>query len=438
MHHIDKIQSGIARQFNSYFTYIKPLSSEDPIVTDIKDNGNSPIKTYDEENVIENDTLLKDTSDLSIHASAKPLGIPFKSSAIQKEVYKTHNLYNDLEYNPPQSLSSENLSSSASSLTPDDHLPTSIHLTRVKDQSMSPVQYQSPAASFLASFRSGMTTNHSDEVDGYVMNDVIGYGGFSTVRKAEHKNTKDTAAVKVIKLNGATDKEMSRLRREIDIWKSLDHPHILQLKSVVEKTTEANEHTAYLISHFCPKGNLLDSIKENGKLTEEEARKTMLAICEGVYYLHEIKKVSHKDLKLENILIDENGEIMICDFGLAMSQLDNADMNPGDSNMPPEEESVGGSLAYISPEQLLNHRPLTCPKTDIWSLGVILYAVTAGCLPFVDGFDLRLQNKIVKGEYSMIDHMSDSLQSLIRNCLEVDATKRANIIDVMNSAWMNP
>lgn len=300
---------------------------------------------------------------------------------------------------------------------------------------------QSPAASFLANFMSApmivspqniqtSTELSENAIDEYIIGDIIGVGGFSTVRKAQYKN--NTVAIKIIEqhlMNNSID--LLRLDRELSIWRSLKHPHIVRLQRLIKHYEQgALSPTFYLVSDYCSGGNLLNHLQQHRRLNERKARQLFWQLCKGVQYLHVDRQVCHKDLKLENILLDEEGRVQICDFGLTISQHHQCD----DHDV---EEMVGGSLAYAAPEQIQHVAPLTCPKTDIWSLGVILYALVVGSLPFDDAYELRLQQKILKGEFEMPVNVSQNLQQLISACLTYDPKKRWGIDAVLKSAWFS-
>lgn len=276
----------------------------------------------------------------------------------------------------------------------------------------------SPAASVLASFALllPLKEEEQDEIvidDDYVLQEVIGHGGFSVVRRGYCISSGEKVAIKVL------DKSTFCCDREISIWRSLQHRYILRMHKVVETDT-----TIYIMSDYCPGGSLLDYLKKRNKLTESEARRVFLRLCEAVAYLHDKMRVCHKDLKLENVLLDEHEHVKLCDFGLAMPIM--ATLSDAD----------GGSLAYAAPEQIRkSQRSVACPKTDLWSLGVILYALTVGHLPFQDDYDPRLQQKILSGVYEIPSTVSEDLADLVRGLLTLDPAKRFTMQQVFSSAW---
>ncbi|KAG0174334.1 hypothetical protein DFQ28_006753 [Apophysomyces sp. BC1034] len=298
---------------------------------------------------------------------------------------------------------------------------------------------KSPAASFLASFASPpvqeqqpVDEEDGDEIDDYVLDKVIGYGGFSVVRKGYCISDGRKVAVKVIKKQMMDDVDHHRVERELDIWKSLDHPHIVGIHKVLE-----TDYAMYVVGDYCAHGNLLDHVAQKKKLSETEARTLFREICQGVQYLHENCKVCHKDLKLENILLDDDHHVKICDFGLAVYQEPGGHNSFCSSDSPNKEETAGGSLAYAAPEQVKSPTPLTCPKTDVWSLGVILYTLVAGHLPFMDEYELRLQQKIMSGQFDLPQNCSTELQELLGHCLNIDPDCRFSLAEVLKSPWLS-
>ncbi|KAI7856967.1 kinase-like domain-containing protein [Circinella umbellata] len=283
---------------------------------------------------------------------------------------------------------------------------------------------KSPAASFLSSFASPVVPpayeEDGDEIDDYVFDKVIGQGGFSTVRSGYSISDGHKVAVKVIKKSCLNDQTQSRLDRELDIWKSLDHPNLVLIEKILE-----TDHAMYIVCNYCGGGSLLDRVNKK-RFNEQEARTVVMQICHALHYLHQEARVCHKDLKLENILLDDSNRIKICDFGLAIYQAPSM-----------FDEVAGGSLAYAAPEQIRSTKPLPSPATDLWSLGVVLYALVTGRLPFQDCYDVRLQQKILDGRFEILpeDNLSNDLKDLLHGLLQVDPHKRYTIQQVLHSSW---
>ncbi|KAL0084022.1 kinase-like domain-containing protein [Phycomyces blakesleeanus] len=284
----------------------------------------------------------------------------------------------------------------------------------------------SPAASFLASFSSPpkiTQEEEGDEMDDYVFDKIIGYGGFSTVRKGYRISDGQKVAVKIIK-KSADDDDQIRTEREINIWKSLEHPNIVKVQNVLE-----TDYATYIVADYCANGHLLDFVHSKTKLSEPEAKKIFVPLVKAIAYLHNQAKVCHKDIKLENVLLDECNTVKLCDFGLAMAQ---------QPSMKSDSEVAGGSLAYASPEQIRSGTALGCPKTDIWSLGIVLYALVSGQLPFTDSYAGRLQEKIVSGQLEPLPNslnLSPEFHSLLNGCLSMNPLERFSADQILSSSW---
>ncbi|KAI9258263.1 kinase-like domain-containing protein [Sporodiniella umbellata] len=286
---------------------------------------------------------------------------------------------------------------------------------------------QSPAAAFLSGFALSPTETakeeeeEGDEIDDYVLDKVIGYGGFSVVRKGFRISDGKKVAVKVVQ----KEADDLRLEQELSIWRSLQHPNIVCLEKVLE-----TDSASFLVCDYCEKGTLLDSLSL--PLSEDSARRLLAQLCDALYYLHQTMHVCHKDLKLENILLDENDQLKLCDFGLAMYEQPTLHA----TGSSPSLADAGGSLPYAAPEQIQSPTAIGCPSTDIWALGVILYTLTVGRLPFSDNYDLRLQQKIMAAQFDLPPSLSLSLQHLIRGCLQIVPAQRLTIQQVRTHPWL--
>ncbi|OAD71239.1 hypothetical protein PHYBLDRAFT_92150, partial [Phycomyces blakesleeanus NRRL 1555(-)] len=267
-----------------------------------------------------------------------------------------------------------------------------------------------------------------DEIDDYVLNKIIGYGAFSTVRQGFCISDGRRVAIKVIQRpepdHTNTAGQFDGLERELAIWQSIDHPNLVSIEKILE-----TDYATYIVCDYCSQGNLLSHLINQPPMSlpeqENKVRVWFRQLCEAVQYLHQEIKVCHKDIKPENILLTDDGSIKLCDFGLSYNNYSQ-----------PENESAGGSLPYVSPEQILSRTPLTCPKTDVWSLGVVLYVMITRRLPFNDDYEPRLQQKILLGQFEMPENISPPLKDLFEHTLCVNIDNRYSVSQVLSSSWL--
>jgi len=203
-------------------------------------------------------------------------------------------------------------------------------------------------------------------IGSYDIGKTLGHGSFGKVKLATHIRTKEKVAIKFMRHHKfTTAQQLENSRREIDIMKLLNHPNIVKLIDVVDKNDEG---TTFLIVEYVVGGELFDYIVANGVVKEKEARQFFRQIVSAVEYCH-ANLIVHRDLKPENLLLDADGNIKISDFGLSNM------IEPGKLL-----DSFCGSPLYAAPEILLAERYVG-PPVDVWSMGVILYALLCGHLP---------------------------------------------------------
>ena len=208
-----------------------------------------------------------------------------------------------------------------------------------------------------------------------------------------------------------------KVQREINILHLCTHPHIIRLYEVIDTPTDI-----FLVIEYVSGGELFDYIVSKGRLSADEARNFFHQIISGVEYCH-FQKIVHRDLKPENLLLDSNLNVKIADFGL--SNL----MRDGDFL-----RTSCGSPNYAAPEVISGHL-YAGPEVDVWSCGVILYALLCGSLPFDDESIPNLFKKIKSGMYSMPTHLSQLAKNLIPRMLEVDPMKRITIPEIRLHPW---
>jgi 5'-AMP-activated protein kinase catalytic alpha subunit len=208
-----------------------------------------------------------------------------------------------------------------------------------------------------------------------------------------------------------------KVKREIKILRLFMHPHIIRLYEVIEAPADI-----YVVMEYVKSGELFDYIVEKGRLQEEEARRFFQQIISGVQYCHR-NMVVHRDLKPENLLLDNNCDVKIADFGLSNVMRDGHFL-----------KTSCGSPNYAAPE-VISGKLYAGPEVDVWSCGVILYALLCGTLPFDDENIPNLFKKIKGGIYTLPSHLSGPARDLIPRMLVVDPMKRITIREIREHPW---
>ncbi|KAM0935332.1 putative protein kinase CAMK-AMPK family [Dioscorea sansibarensis] len=252
----------------------------------------------------------------------------------------------------------------------------------------------------------------------YKLGKTLGIGSFGKVKVAEHALTGHKVAVKILNRRKIKNMEMEeKVRREIKILRLFMHPHIIRLYEVIETHSDI-----YVVMEYVKSGELFDYIVEKGRLQEEEARHFFQQIISGVEYCHR-NMVVHRDLKPENLLLDSKRNVKIADFGLSNIMRDGHFL-----------KTSCGSPNYAAPE-VISGRLYAGPEVDVWSCGVILYALLCGTLPFDDENIPNLFKKIKGGIYTLPSHLSAGARDLIPRMLIVDPMKRMTIPEIRQHPW---
>ncbi|OHT09565.1 CAMK family protein kinase [Tritrichomonas foetus] len=258
-----------------------------------------------------------------------------------------------------------------------------------------------------------------NNVGGYQMRGTVGDGAFSVVKLAMHIESKKYYACKIVpKARISTDNLRERFEIEIHVNQQLRHPGIVALYDLMK-----DDNNYYLIMEFCPNGELFQYIVDRTHLKEEEAKPLIRQVLETLQYIHSMN-ISHRDLKPENLLIDQFGRIKFSDFGL--------------SRFIPESGLVDtpcGSPCYASPE-CISGRPYNGKTTDVWSCGVILYAMLTGQLPWTKRNQTQLFAQIKKGEYVIPNFLSDNCRNFIKGLMTVDIVERLTIEQALEHPWL--
>ncbi|KAG0262673.1 NUAK SNF1-like kinase 1 [Mortierella polycephala] len=257
------------------------------------------------------------------------------------------------------------------------------------------------------------------EIQGYTYIGTIGQGNFGKVLLAENDITGEQVAVKILeKAQFKSEQQRLHATREARLMATLRHPNIVDVKTVME-----DDYRILIVMENLTGGELFDYISNKGSLDEKEARRIFQQIVLAIHYCHE-SKVVHRDLKPENILLDSERNVRVADFGFGNNWHKDRHLT-----------TYCGSPFYAAPE-MVSGTPYIGPETDVWSLGVILYVLVCGRLPF-DASDLpALFAQIKRGNYQKPREGSIDVCSLIHRMLTVDPKRRATLTDVLRSRWM--
>ncbi|KAF9149982.1 hypothetical protein BG015_008207 [Linnemannia schmuckeri] len=240
-----------------------------------------------------------------------------------------------------------------------------------------------------------------------------------------------SVAIKLIRRQSVDNTpRINKIGREISVLRTIRHPNIISLFDVIE-----TERYIGIVIEYASGGELFDHILAHRYLKERDARRLFAQLMSGVHYLHS-KQIVHRDLKLENLLLDRNRNIMITDFGFA---------NQFDSTTRDLMSTSCGSPCYAAPELVISDGLYVGSGVDIWSCGVILYAMLAGYLPFdddpsnPDGDNInQLYNYILATTLVFPDYISPDARDLLRMMLVPDPAKRCNMKRIMNHRWLAP
>ncbi|DAZ95662.1 TPA: hypothetical protein N0F65_002459 [Lagenidium giganteum] len=291
--------------------------------------------------------------------------------------------------------------------------------------SSSPSPSASPTSAALPSNRAPSTGEAGEVVGDYVLGETIGKGTFGKVKIGLHMITGEKVAIKILEKKRIVEvADVERVAREIKILKRNRHINVIQLYEVID-----SPERIFLIMEHADSGEMFEYIVAHHRIREPEAVVFFQQIVEGLDYLH-ANEVTHRDLKPENLLLQTSAAtsgylVKIVDFGLSNTH-DNGRLL----------RTACGSPCYAAPE-MIEGKMYKGPLADIWSLGVILFAMVCGYLPFEDSNTNQLYRKILNADYKMPPFLSHNVQDLIRRVLETSPEKRYTMDHIRQHPWFN-
>uniref|UniRef100_A0A674D1P1 non-specific serine/threonine protein kinase n=1 Tax=Salmo trutta TaxID=8032 RepID=A0A674D1P1_SALTR len=245
-------------------------------------------------------------------------------------------------------------------------------------------------------------------IGNYRLLKTIGKGNFAKVKLARHILTGREVAIKIIDKTQLNPTSLQKVKGKT-----------LKLFEVIE-----TEKTLYLVMEYASGGEVFDYLVAHGRMKEKEARAKFRQIVSAVQYCHQ-KNIVHRDLKAENLLLDADMNIKIADFGFS-----------NEFTMGSKLDTFCGSPPYAAPE-LFQGKKYDGPEVDVWSLGVILYTLVSGSLPF-DGQNLKeLRERVLRGKYRIPFYMSTDCENLLKRFLVLNPSKRGTLEQIMKDRWIN-
>ncbi|KAM9366649.1 testis-specific serine/threonine-protein kinase 6 [Symphorus nematophorus] len=264
------------------------------------------------------------------------------------------------------------------------------------------------------------------ESQGYMFRSCLGEGKFGKVVCAYSTLLKRNVAIKIVDKKKVSFKYTEKfLSREVAIIKSLKHPNVINTHDIFESNTSK----VYVVMEFCVKGDLLQHITAKGPLSGHSSCRLFIQLCKAVQYLHNTD-VAHRDLKCENLLLDVNHNLKVCDFSFS-KRLKYVDGRLVLSN------TYCGTSSYAAPEVLRN--VLYNPKvSDVWSMGVVLYRMLYAALPFDPSNIMRLVQMQMQHRINFPGTPSVSLEAkdLIQSILHPDVAQRITICKILKNTWV--
>eukprot|EP00913_Durusdinium_trenchii_P026526 g24886.t1 len=269
------------------------------------------------------------------------------------------------------------------------------------------------------------TTLSGSSLDDYIVGKQIGQGAYATVAFGLHKETSKKEKYKLL-----DPQRRKGVRGEIRLMERLRHPNIVEFHEALDTPKQI-----YLIMDFVSGGSLHHFLKKrpNRRTDDPLAKRLFFQVCQGIKYLHD-RHIVHRDVKLENLLLDEHGTVKIIDFGFS-------------TIVPPGKKLkvFCGTPSYMAPE-IVARKEYTGFCADIWAMGVLLYALLCGSFPFRGQNDRDLYRKtpvvnpqggIVRGVFHIADFVGEGAKSMVNRALTTDMLRRPSVDDLLADAWLS-
>ena len=259
------------------------------------------------------------------------------------------------------------------------------------------------------------------QIGDYTIGEEIGSGAFGKVVLGKHILTGEKVAIKILDkmILNQTPEDYELVKQEISILKLVKHKYIVQLYEIMQTA----QHI-FIIMEYCEGKEIMDYILTKNRLNEMESLKYFHQLINTLFYLHS-QNIAHRDVKIDNMLLDKNKDLKLVDFGLSTKYTDDNLL-----------DQPCGTVVYAAPE-VLEGKEYHGMLADVWSSGIVLYGMLAGFLPFSDKNDELNKQHVINGEINIPDFFPDSVKDLLNHMLDVDPMKRYTLQEIREHPWFN-
>ena len=259
------------------------------------------------------------------------------------------------------------------------------------------------------------------QIGDYILGEEIGSGAFGKVLLGKHILTEEKVAIKVLDkmILNQTPEDYELVKKEISILKLVKHKYIVQLYEILQTA----QHI-FIIMEYCEGKEILDYILTKNRLTEQESLKYFQQLINCLFYLHS-QNIAHRDIKIDNMLLDSNNDLKLIDFGLSTKYTDDDLL-----------DQPCGTVVYAAPE-VLEGKEYHGMLADVWSSGIVLFGMLAGYLPFSDKDDEENKKQVIKGKINLPDFFSDQVKDLLKHMLDVNPMTRYTLQEIKDHPWFN-
>ena len=259
------------------------------------------------------------------------------------------------------------------------------------------------------------------QIGNYQLGQEIGSGAFGKVLLGRHITTDEKVAIKIldkIKLSKTPD-DYQLVKQELSILKIVKHKYIVRLFEILETS-----RYIFIVMEYCEGGDIMNYIISKGRLSENESLKFFHQLINALFYLHS-QSIAHRDVKIDNLLLDSNKDLKLIDFGLSTKYKEDELLN-----------QPCGTIVYAAPE-VLDYKDYHGMLADVWSCGIVLYGMLSGFLPFGDSDDEINKKMVLSGRIKMPNFFSEGAINLLKHMLDINPLTRFTLDDIMEHPWFN-